>query len=459
MPIRLDDFDEFDEEAAKQADRDARRNSRQHGDGGFTPGPDTDSEAGGMAEKLFTAHPPSGGPFGGQDNALTRLVWFLRAKRWPFEEARRYALNWADEYCPAHRGEDWVLEKVGRVWAEWLVDAHEDATPDDVKGKKKEAPAEWQVFSAADLLAFEATSGGTQWLVPDVFIRGGLHFISAPSGVAKSWLLLELARCVASGVPWLTDAPLDRGAVVYVDEEMGPGDASVRVRKLGLTPDADFTYIGKQQFRIYNAPDRARLAQMCREKNAALVCFDTMAAIWPGLRENESAEVTLLRAYFEEIRKASGAAVVVAHHDKKNSDPEAARQNRMAGSRDFAAMSDMTYSVEKHKDYYHLEIGKNRHLPDDDALNLDFEIADQDDKTRVVIRAIDAEAAANRRVDAMGERIMQTLREHGSLGTNDLVEKVGGKKEIVIAAAQRLFAAQRVVCTEAARGARIYALP
>jgi hypothetical protein len=49
--------------------------------------------------RLFEPTPESGGYFGGRDNTLYRLCWYLRAKRIPFNIAHQLVFLWNEMYC------------------------------------------------------------------------------------------------------------------------------------------------------------------------------------------------------------------------------------------------------------------------------------------------------------------------------------------------------------------------
>ncbi len=407
MPI---DIDEVPDPPKKEYQAATTANGNPNGDGG-------------KWANLFTPHPESGGFFGGRNHALSNLVWFLRAKRFPFEEALRYSHDWNNSYCTPPIEEFVVAEMVSRMWVEWQIAEIEDATPE--KAGKSKDDAGWEVLTSDELLDLEESGGGMQWLVPDILVQGGLHYLTAAPGIVKSWLLLDLSRCVSGGFPWFQRFDVAQGHVIYVDEEMGKANVSDRIQKLAFERGLPFTYLGKQEFRIFDASDRKRLVKLILEKEARLVCFDTMAAIWPGLKENDASEVTMLRAYFKEIA-ATGATIVVACHDRKSGvGEEGSKQNRQAGSRDFTAMADFTYGIDKKNGYFHIEFAKNRHLPDDKALSMDFAVTDTPEG-KVVVHSLSDEEVSDAACMVREKKIVSVLREEGPLSTTDLCAKITG---------------------------------
>jgi AAA domain len=417
---------------------------------------DGGAEDAGKWRNIFTQHPESGGAFGGRDNALFKLVAFLRAKSVPYEGGLDFCHWWNRRYCLPPLAEEDIHEKVSRAWAEWTEGGHEDANPEDFQAKKKQE--ERQILTIDDLLDLEESGKGMEWLVPNVFVRSGIHFLSAPAAGAKSWLMLDLSRCLVSGAPWLGQYEIPQGAVLYVDEEMGQAKTSKRVKQLGFGRGLPFFYLGKQGIRIFNKADLKLIVDTCKEKQTSLVCIDTLTSVFPGLKENESEHVSLLRSYFNEITE-TGATLIVAHHDRKNGQGEGdIAHYRMAGSRDFGAMADMAYGIDKRGSFFHLSVTKNRLLADEDTIEVDFAIEDNEDKERVTLRVLDSTERSDRVLTTVERRITACLQKNGRMNTNTLCDNVQGTKAAVIAALTRLVDAEEVIC-ERIGNAKFYDLP
>jgi hypothetical protein len=285
-----------------------------------------------------------------------------------------------------------------------------------------------------------------QWLVPNVFVKGGTHFVSAPAAGAKSWLMLDLSRCVVSGSPWLGKFDIEQGPVLYVDEEMGGPKTKPRVEKLGFVRRQPFYYLGKQGIQINNRDDLKYIVDICKEKQIALVCLDTLTGVRPGLQENEASHVSALRSYFNDITN-TGATLLVAHHDRKMGQGESeVAHYRMAGSRDFGAMADMAYGIDRRGSYFHLEVTKNRLLADEDTLKVDFILEDNADKTSVTLRILTPEERSDRIVDVVEDRILSVLRRHGKMNTNTICDNVQGTRASVVAALNRMADANSIIC-------------
>jgi len=72
-------------------------------------------------------------------------------------------------------------------------------------------------------------------LVEGLLVEGGAAVWSALWGTGKTWLALELARCVAAGDSFLCHFPTKQGKVLFLDQEGTPGGHKDRLVKLERT--------------------------------------------------------------------------------------------------------------------------------------------------------------------------------------------------------------------------------
>ncbi|MBK8246539.1 MAG: AAA family ATPase [Gemmatimonadetes bacterium] len=309
----------------------------------------------------------------------------------------------------------------------------------------------WTVLSVDQLFDLEEPEG--IWLVDRVLVRSGIHYLSAPSGMGKSWVALDLCRAMVSGGTWL-GVEVNPGAVLYIDEEMGPQMVRERLMRLGMERGTPFSYVGKQGANLGNPIDVARIVALCTAQSVALVVCDTLTAMAPGLKENEAEHVSKLRRVFSQIT-ATGATILVLHHDRKGrADGEQPGHAQMRGSGDLPAMSDMSYGIGKKGDHYAIRTTKCRAVPDHQALRAEFEIVDDGGRTHLrVIADTDAH-----KTDEMCRRVydaLWTIRPE-ALSQAKLAETVGAQKAAVITAVENLVASEEVAVEDGPRGSKLY---
>jgi hypothetical protein len=365
------------------------------------------------------------------------------------------AQDWNRQHCQPPLDSADVAEKVSRKWAEWSEGSDPDVTPESL-GAVPKVVKERSLLTASDLLDLD-DDPDSLWLVKNVLIRGGIHFLSAPPASGKSWVLLDLARAMTGNVPWLGSVNVPQGAVLYVDEEMGKQMASVRVRKLGFSRDTPFYYLGKEGINIQMAEDCRYLLEVVKEKNIQLVILDTLTGVRPGLKENESEHVSQLRTVFNQICGA-GATLLIAHHDRKGRiDEDQPAHEKMRGSGDIAGMADMAYGISKKNDGYTIKATKNRATSDEDMLNLEFELRSESDG-RLSIYPLDEEERGKKRLDAMSMRILSLFEKNRELNTTQIVEALGAQKSTVVLTLASLVERMELEYREGPKNAKIYSL-
>lgn len=174
------------------------------------------------------------------------------------------------------------------------------------------------------------TAGRVFWRVKRLWPRVGVAFAGGPTGVAKTFWLLDACARVCRGEPVLGRPSIPAG-VVYVGAE---DSAGVRLRIEGLRLERGC--LGEHQFQFIGAaPDltnpvdvddlKAALVE-ARDLMAAhgiplgLVVIDTMSAATPGADENTAKDMgPVLNALQDMARELETLIVVVAHTGKDES--------------------------------------------------------------------------------------------------------------------------------------------
>lgn len=166
-----------------------------------------------------------------------------------------------------------------------------------------------------DFAAFLATPA-VEYLVPGMLWRTGCARIFGPPGGTKSFLVLDLALCLAAGVPWRGTA-LGQRVVHYVmaegqsvnaaraaswmhDRGVLPGQLAENFRPITggitLTPEGIAAYLPR-----------------VRAERPALIVLDTKARMMVGSVNRPEDNAAVVRAV-DMLREASGGCVVLVDH-------------------------------------------------------------------------------------------------------------------------------------------------
>ncbi|MCF7731720.1 MAG: helicase RepA family protein [Akkermansiaceae bacterium] len=162
--------------------------------------------------------------------------------------------------------------------------------------------------------------------VEGVLTEGGASVIYGPSNCGKSFWILDLAACVATGANFRGVLEVDRGAVVYVALEgaYGVRNRIEALKRAGRLPGDAPLFVVFAPVSLMNTRHAGRLAASV--KHAAeqsglpcrLVILDTLARAMAGGDENSGKDMMVAVKSIDAIRAATGAHVCVVHHCGKD---------------------------------------------------------------------------------------------------------------------------------------------
>jgi len=236
-----------------------------------------------------------------------------------------------------------------KEWVDWL-ETENDNLPDDI--------------SLADV--WDNMPPVKEELIENVLRVGHKMLVSGPSKAGKSYLLIELAICIAEGLEWLGNK-CKQGKVVYLNMELDQAECYQRFKQiynaLEVRPD------NIQNIRIWNlrgfATPMDKLAPLLinrfKEKNYLAVIVDPIYKVITG-DENSATEMSKFCSYFDRCSEALGTAMIYCHHHSKAAAGKYSNaMDRASGSGVFArdpdAILDMTElspgeAEHKYRDYY-----------------------------------------------------------------------------------------------------------
>lgn len=165
-----------------------------------------------------------------------------------------------------------------------------------------------------------------QWLINELIPEDSFSVIYGPPGSTKSFLALDLACCVATGLPW-KGQPVRQGKVMVCVGE-GLRGLKWRLESWMLAhPDADPELLEQNLQIIEDVPhllERADTAMLLNtaiemheeedDSDLKLFVIDTLARALVGGDENSAQDVGRAIDACERVRKATGATALVVHH-------------------------------------------------------------------------------------------------------------------------------------------------
>lgn len=181
-----------------------------------------------------------------------------------------------------------------------------------------EAPAlKFPVIPAAEFSSGEPP----QWIVKHVLPAAELVVLYGASGSGKSFLALDIAGCIARGIPW-RGKRVRQGRVVYIAAE-GAGGFRNRLKAYALANELDLN--GLDIGVIHAAPnfldkgDAAAVAASVKASGgAAVIIVDTFAQTTAGGDENSGEDMGKALSHCKALHRHTGAVVLLVHHSGKD---------------------------------------------------------------------------------------------------------------------------------------------
>lgn len=190
--------------------------------------------------------------------------------------------------------------------------------PADAEPPPEQGPAylDWfEVFANLDT--------EPDWLVPDLFERGGNYALYSEAKAGKSLLTLDLAAALASGRPILGGASRPPETVMYVDQENSRNDVGKRLHAMGYDPRELHHRLLYANFPNYAPLDTiqgaAQLLEEVAKHQPTMVVLDTIGRMISGPENDADTWHNLYRCTIARL-KAAGVAVLRLDHMGKSAD-------------------------------------------------------------------------------------------------------------------------------------------
>lgn len=184
------------------------------------------------------------------------------------------------------------------------------------------------------------------WLIPNVLPAQGVGMLYGESGSYKSFLALDMALCLAFGLPGQWGAPPVKNDVLFLAGEGPVATAKKRwpawMEWQGQEFRNDHRFLIKDRVPFHTDSDawehvKADLNEL--KAKPALIVIDTLTRLMVGMNENETKDATLITNFMEELARYYECFVLAIHHTGKD-------QNKGArGSSAFYANMDTVLST------------------------------------------------------------------------------------------------------------------
>jgi hypothetical protein len=226
-------------------------------------------------------------------------------------------------------------------------------------GKQNQPPADqWQALTMADAYKPQPP---IRYTVNGLFEVGTLNILYGAPGSLKSFLMQDLAVCVAMGIPWLPPAPWGDGGqgiittqtpVIWCDFDMGERRTLERFNALGkhykAPEDLPLTIFSMPRPRL-NAGDLVHIDLMIDRAlalDAGFIVIDNLRTVSGGIDENSS-QMSEIMEGLRELTERTSATVAPIHHERKSSGFKGRAGEALRGHSSIEASIDLALQVDR----------------------------------------------------------------------------------------------------------------
>jgi hypothetical protein len=224
--------------------------------------------------------------------------------------------------------------------------------------------------------ALQAPSSGQLWLIERLWTAQAVGILGGAPKCLKSWLALEMAVSVASGSPCLGAFPIhQRGPVLLYAAEDSPSIVRLRLQSLASHHQLDLeqleiNLIAADSLYLDRAVDQDRLAATVRLHRPALLILDPLVRLHTA-DENVAGQMAALLGYLRTLQRATGVAISVVHHARKNPSPSGGAGYSLRGSSDVYAWLDSLLYLQRRRKRLMLS-AEHRSAPGLEPLDVDL---------------------------------------------------------------------------------------
>lgn len=390
------------------------------GDGGFIVLPPTRHPSGGYYEWIQTGIPGAfplafldmeskptvqnegwivealrGVSEGGRNDTCARLAGYLFKKGINYDIVEAMLLEWNERNDPP------MPVKEVRTTIKSIERSHSGAETQftsvqfENDRKEEELASTFDVMKMSDYIR-GYSGNGVSWLISDWLPNQSITFMVSPPESYKTWLLLDLAVSISSGQPFLGKYEVaSKGPVIIIQQEDSHSGLTDRLaliaeQRLGLDiklNDEEWEIPTLPDLPIYIHPSRMlkfddkkvleELEKQIEIIRPKVVLIDPLYSTTSGA-DNYMADLAGKMMILKEWRDKYGCSFVIAHHSKKNLDPDSTAREDSWGSQFLNAFLEAGWQIRRNPRLAQNEIVVRRHskvMGNQQPISLTFNIS------------------------------------------------------------------------------------
>ena len=299
------------------------------------------------------------------------------------------------------------------------------------------------------------------WLVDEWLPDASITFLVSPPESYKTWMLLDLAVSVSAGVPFLgkyrVNSPGPTLIIQQEDSHSGLTDrlALIAEQKLGALPQLDgetWSIPSMPDIPIYVHPDRqlrfgnkqviAEMEKQIDQIRPKVVMIDPLYSTTDST-DNYMADLANRMMVLKTWRDKYGCSFIIAHHSKKNLEPDSTNREDSWGSQFLNAFLEAGWQVRRNPRLPQNEVIVRRHtkvMGNQPSISLRFDISTvYPMQYKVTAQPYEMAPAGETRQPAQANLL--DLLQNGPLSQTDLCNQTGKGRSTISRQIRQLEAA------------------
>lgn len=334
---------------------------------------------------------------GGRNDTCARLAGYFFKKGMTADIVEALLLDWNEKCDPPMplRELRTTLKSIERSHSGAETQFTSVEFEDDHPTGGEEKPSGFDIMKMTDYIKGYG-GDGVSWLVNDWMPDQSITFLISPPESYKTWILLDLAVSVASGSPFLGQYEVNSiGPTLIIQQEDSHSGLTDRLaliieQKLGLKTDIDGDnwqipvlpdlpiYIHpSRMLRFDNKKVLEELEKQIEVIKPRVIMIDPLYSTTQSA-DNYMSDLAGKMMVLKEWRDKYGCSFLIAHHSKKNLDPDSTAREDSWGSQFLNAFLEAGWQVRRNPRLPINEVIVRRHskvMGNQSPISLTFDIS------------------------------------------------------------------------------------
>ena len=402
---------------------------------------------------------------GGRNDACARLAGYFFKKGLNSDIVETLLMEWNERNDPPLPAREirTTIKSIERSHAVGDTQFTSVQFEDDRTEVEKEQQQKQSTFDVMRMTDYVKGYGGegVSWMVEDWLPDKSITFLISPPESYKTWILLDLAVSVSSGVPFLGRYRVnDKGPTLIIQQEDSHTGLTDRLaliveQKLGATanidgdtwqvpcmPDLPIYVHPSRMLRFDNKKVLEELEQQIALIRPKVIMIDPLYSTTAAV-DNYMADLANQMMVLKTWRDKYGCSFVLAHHSKKNLDPDSTAREDSWGSQFLNAFLEAGWQVRRNPRLAPNEVVVRRHskvMGNQSPISLTFDISTKYPmKYQVTARPYETPASSEHRQPAQANLL--DLMQDGPTSQSDLCSKTGKNRSTISRQIRQLEAA------------------